>query len=118
MHGADEITNRRGERVDLSDVRKLLERIVDRWNPRQIWLFGSRARGHAHAASDWDFLVVVPDETPDTELDPRGAWQVRKQLRVAADILLCTFGEFAAYRSVPNTLAYEAFHHGVLVHER
>lgn len=26
---------------------------------REVWLFGSRARGDSHPASDWDLLVVL-----------------------------------------------------------
>ncbi|WP_346660328.1 nucleotidyltransferase domain-containing protein [Nannocystis pusilla] len=42
-------------------------------------MFGSRARGEATEDSDWDLLVVVPDDTPDDELDPLVAWQLRKE---------------------------------------
>lgn len=37
------------------------ERIVDAFDPDEIWLFGSRAEGTHGPASDWDLLVVVPD---------------------------------------------------------
>jgi hypothetical protein len=29
---------------------------------REVWLFGSRANGTAHAGSDWDYLVFGGDD--------------------------------------------------------
>jgi uncharacterized protein len=38
----------------------LTRRIVERFDPLQVILFGSHARGEAHADSDVDLLVVFP----------------------------------------------------------
>jgi predicted nucleotidyltransferase len=62
--------DRRGGALNLIEAAPLLVRIVEAWHPYQIWLFGSRARGEANAESDWDLLVVVPDDVPDEVLDP------------------------------------------------
>lgn len=105
-----------GRDLDLTGARRLLDAIVARWKPHQVWLFGSRARGTARPESDWDFLVVVPDETPDAEFDPSVAWKVRRDANVPADIVLTSRSEFEEYRSVTCTLQYEAAHFGVLVH--
>ncbi|MCY1055520.1 nucleotidyltransferase domain-containing protein [Nannocystis sp. SCPEA4] len=104
--------------LDLSGVAPLLEGIITRWQPQQVWLFGSRARGEATADSDWDLLVVVPDETPEDELDPLVIWQLRKQADVRADVVPCHRHDFDTFRDTPQSLAYEAVHHGVLIHER
>nr|WP_276598892.1 nucleotidyltransferase domain-containing protein [Nannocystis sp. SCPEA4] len=111
-------SDRRGVELDLSGVAPLLEGIITRWQPQQVWLFGSRARGEATADSDWDLLVVVPDETPEDELDPLVIWQLRKQADVRADVVPCHRHDFDTFRDTPQSLAYEAVHHGVLIHER
>jgi len=41
-------------------VTEMVRRIVDRFHPDRIILFGSRARGDAAADSDADLLVVMP----------------------------------------------------------
>ena len=46
------------------DIRWLVERIVALRNPDYIYLFGSHARGAAHAGSDLDLLIVGPDALP------------------------------------------------------
>ena len=106
-----------GRKIDLGPISPLLERIIEKWNPVGIWLFGSRARGTADPESDWDLLVVAPDDAPDVD-DPLAGWKVRKGTGIVADVLPCRASEFQDARSVPNTLAYEAAHFGILIYER
>ena len=44
---------------------KAVDRIVQAMQPEAIYLFGSRARGEGHADSDYDLLVIVPDDSPN-----------------------------------------------------
>ncbi len=59
MTQAEQITD---ELVDLF-VKKLKERLGNRLI--RIILFGSRARGDYHPDSDYDFLVIVDEVTPE-----------------------------------------------------
>lgn len=45
-------------------VREIVRRVVSGFNPRRVFLFGSRARGDHHADSDVDLLVEVEGQ-PD-----------------------------------------------------
>jgi predicted nucleotidyltransferase len=110
--------DRAGRALDLEPIRSLLAHILHRWNPLEIWLFGSRARGNANANSDWDLLVIVPDETPDPEFDPLVAWRMRKECGIRADVVLYRASEFAEDRATPNTLTFEVATEGVRIHER
>jgi hypothetical protein len=111
--------DRSGHVIDVRPIAPILARVVERWQPLQIWLFGSRARGDAHADSDWDLLAVVPDcpEPADFD-DPMTVWRVRREPRVRSDLIVYRVSDFAADRTVPNTLAYAAKLDGVLVYER
>lgn len=113
-----ELRDRKGRMLDVTPARRLLDAIIERWNPHQIWLFGSRARGTETSDSDWDLLVVVPDDTPASVLTTETAWKLRVDGGVAADIVPCSLSDFREYRDVVNTLSYEAAHNGVLVHGR
>lgn len=104
--------------IDLRPILSLLRAIVERWHPEQVWLFGSRATGFAGPQSDWDLLVVVPDDLDEKEIEPLEAWQVRRRSGIRADVVLCRASEFAEDRATPNTLAHEVASSGVLVHER
>jgi hypothetical protein len=106
----------RGAPIDLRPVQPLLDRIVASWHPREIWLFGSRARGTAAAGSDWDLLVVVPDDlAPIGFDDPMTVWKVKQGATVRADVLVCRASEFDEDRTTHNTIAYDAAVEGVRI---
>ncbi len=46
-------------------IQEMTRRLVEFYRPVRIYLFGSEARGEAGPDSDLDFLVVVPDDTPE-----------------------------------------------------
>jgi predicted nucleotidyltransferase len=97
-------------------VQPLLDRIVASWHPREIWLFGSRARGTASRDSDWDLLVVVPDDlAPDGFDDPMTVWKVKQWTGVRADVFVCRASEFDEDRGTHNTIAYDAAVEGVRI---
>ena len=43
---------------------RIIERLVEAYQPDRIYLFGSKARGDAGPDSDFDLLGVVPDTAP------------------------------------------------------
>jgi predicted nucleotidyltransferase len=106
----------RGNPLDLRPVQSLLDRLVSSWRPRDIWLFGSRARGTAVPDSDWDILLVVPDElAPPGFDDPMTVWKVKQGTGVRADVLVCRASEFEDDRGTHNTIAYDAAVEGVQI---
>jgi predicted nucleotidyltransferase len=112
--GANDV---RGRAVDVRPIGHLLDRIIEEFRAVEIRLFGSRARGEATDASDWDLFVVVPDDLAAVD-DLFAGYRLRRETRTRADVVLCTLGEFREDRDTPNTLAYEAAHHGVTLYER
>jgi predicted nucleotidyltransferase len=109
------VQDARGEWVDLGPIQGLLARIIQEFRPVEIRLFGSRARGDATMHSDWDLFVVVPDEL-ELPADPFAAgYRLRRETRTRADIVLCSASEYREDEDTPNTLAYEAAHHGVVL---
>jgi len=47
-------------RVPRAAIRQYVKRIVDRFHPQKVILFGSHAYGQPHADSDVDLLVIMP----------------------------------------------------------
>ena len=106
----------RGTPLDLRAIEPLLGRIVSHWHPSAVWLFGSRARGLAAPDSDWDLLVVVPDDlAPAGFDDPMTVWRVKQGTGVRADVLVCRASEFDEDRGTHNTIAYDAAVEGVRI---
>ena len=108
----------RSHALDVRPLATLLSRIEARYHPEQVWLFGSRARGDARPTSDWDILVVVPDDTDERDLDPVVAWRLQRGSGVYADVVPCWAREYREDRDTVNTLAYEVAREGVLIYER
>ncbi len=104
--------------LDLGPIRGLLARIEGQYHPEQVWLFGSRARGDARPESDWDLLVVVPDETRDEALDLLFLWRLTRGAGVPADVIACRAGEFREACDTVNTLAYIVATEGVRIDDR
>lgn len=104
--------------VIASAIRPLLERIRVVYDPQQLWLFGSRARGDAREDSDWDLLAVVDDATPDRLFNPGVMWRLLNLERYAADVVLLPRSEFLEDVDTPNTLAYPVKREGRLLYER
>ncbi len=114
---ATRIQDARGKHLDVQAIEPLLTRIVDEFRPVEVRLFGSRARGEANATSDWDLFVVVPDDLTAAD-DIFAGYRLRRETQTRADVILCPVSEFIEDRDTPNTLAYEAAHHGVSIYER
>lgn len=86
-----------------------------RLSAREVWLFGSRARGDNHPDSDWDVMVVLPDDAPDCDLDPVLAWRLGHDAGILADVLTERAADIAAASDVVNTLAYAVSREGVRI---
>ncbi len=100
------------------NLRILLDRIVPALNPEAVYLFGSRARGDFHEDSDYDLLVIVPDDTPKERWTLRYAYASNAGSGIPADIIPCTLGNYEASKDVVGTLSYEVKRHGLRVYGR
>ena len=107
--------------VVASEAReKILEitcRIVERFHPDRIILFGSHARGTAGPASDVDLLVVTPvsGSRRDLVVDIRMAIGA---IRLAKDVIVLTPEEFEGYRDVVGTISYASHREGQVLYRR
>ncbi len=104
--------------LDLRPIETLLARIETQYHPEQVWLFGSRARGDAGPWSDWDLLVVVPDDTGDDQLDLLFLWRLKRGCGVPADVIACRATDFRDACDTVNTLSYVAVNEGVRIDDR
>ena len=95
---------------------RIVKQIVAKVDPVAIYLFGSRARGDANEDSDYDLMVVMPDDiTVDRELHDR-VWQAARVCRIGATPFLSTQKRFAWRRHEVGTLEYEVETDGQLLY--
>ncbi len=104
--------------IDILPIAPLLERIVARLGPEEIWVFGSRAEGRARPDSDYDLLAVLPDDAPAVALDLVKAWELTCGLGIPADLVPCTRSVFEEEKDEVGTLARAAYHRGRCIYER
>ena len=98
-------------------IPEMVRRIVEKFHPEKIILFGSHARGDATADSDVDLLVVmgVHKRKRDAAID------VRMELHgmgVAKDVVVTTPDDFAWRKDVVGTIEYPAVREGKVLYER
>lgn len=98
-------------------IEEMVRRIVLKFDPEQIILFGSQARGTATSDSDVDLLVVLKS------VDSRRAkrLELRKELRgvgVAKDVVVTTLEEVDEYRDVVGSLIRPALKEGIKLYDR
>jgi predicted nucleotidyltransferase len=98
-------------------IADMVERIVEGFDPHQIILFGSYARGTAGPDSDVDLLVVMPVEGSRR----RQRVAIRVALRgmgLAKDVFVVTPEEVERYGDLVGTLVYPALREGKVLYER
>jgi len=98
-------------------IDEMVRRIVDRFDPEQIILFGSHARGSADRDSDVDLLVVMPvaGSKREKQLEVRLALH---DVSFPKDVIVTTPEEFAWRKEVPGTIERPASLEGKVVYAR
>jgi len=98
-------------------IRSMAEQIVREFDPLQVVLFGSRARGSPDRHSDVDLLVVLP-RVKDKR---RAAIAIRRTLArwpVSKDIIVTTPDEIARRGHLVGTVLRTALREGEVLYER
>ncbi|HEY9869511.1 MAG TPA: nucleotidyltransferase domain-containing protein [Candidatus Obscuribacterales bacterium] len=97
-------------------LQDLVRRLVDAYHPERIYLFGSRARGSARLESDYDFLVVVSNNSPDELKSAGKAYEALWGVTVPVDVVVWTQEEFDKRLHIRTSLPAEVSREGMLVH--
>ena len=94
----------------------VVRRLVEAYQPESIYLFGSVARGDADADSDYDLLIIIPDDAPPERRRSRLAYQVLRGTGTAVDALVCTHSWFFARVHLRASLPATVLREGRLLH--
>jgi len=92
-------------------LAEAVRRLVAAYKPERIYLFGSKARGDDGPDSDYDLLIIVPDDAPPEHGRSRLAYQVLRGTGTPADVLVWVRSNFErrlhVAASLPATIARE-----------
>lgn len=97
-------------------IDEVVRRLVAAYRPERIYLFGSHARGDSGPDSDFDFLVIIPDDASPERRRSRLAYEVLRGTGIAADILVWPRSYFESRRLVPASLSATVAKEGRLLH--
>jgi predicted nucleotidyltransferase len=97
-------------------LAEVVHRLVAVYQPESIYLFGSMARGDAGPDSDYDLLVVVPDDAPPQRRRSRLAYEALRGTGTAADVVVCTSLYFNDRRPLKASLPGTVLREGRLLH--
>jgi len=96
----------------------LLDSVVAYFNPRQVIVFGSVARGEAGPDSDIDLLVIVDDDTPAEKITLKAGYESRKSYHAPVDVIPVREATFRQNARIAGTLSRAAVLDGVVVYDR
>lgn len=98
-------------------IHEMVRRIVGRFHPEKIILFGSHARGTAGADSDADLLIVMQisgsKRKKSVEIDLALAG-----IGLPKDVIVVTPEEVERYRNTIGAIIYPALREGRVLYER
>ncbi len=101
---------------DDAALAEIVRRLVDAYQPERVYLFGSTARGETGPDSDYDLMVIVPDDAPERRRTSRLAYEVLWGTGTAADVIVWTSTAFHRRTRVPASLPATVLREGKLLH--
>jgi predicted nucleotidyltransferase len=99
------------------EIRRMVRRIVERFKPEKVILFGSHARGDAGPDSDVDLLVVmgVSGSKRDKRLEIRAAL---REWSIPLDVIVTRPEDFLWRKDVVGTIEWPAAREGKVLYAR
>lgn len=98
--------------------KQLLDGVVRRFDPVEVYLFGSQARGDARSDSDIDLYVVIDDATAKGLDTGRAIGEARMGVPEAVDIVLATRSFDERFLETPGSLGRIVRREGVRLYAR
>ena len=105
-------------RIDRATIQAIAQLIVERFNPEQIILFGSNARGEIGEHSDVDLLVVL---RADVRWPQRGnpiRRAIAEHFVLPIDVIIRSPQVLAAQRNAPYSFIHKVLKEGEVLYER
>lgn len=99
-----------------AEINEIKDRFLQAINPKQIYLFGSYARGDIHNDSDYDFYLVFEDNAGDGIKLTQDAYYALRGFRSKPVDIVVGFESRFHERAKANTLEKRVLREGVLLY--
>ena len=97
-------------------LAEAVRRLTDAYRPERVYLFGSKARGDAGPDSDYDLMLVMPDDAPAERRNGRLAYEVLWPTGTAADVLVWRRSQFDSRTHLKASLPATILREGQLLY--
>lgn len=104
--------------ISSETIKEVVKRLVDTYNPLEIYLFGSYARGDQREDSDLDLVVIVESSSEKSHARVRAGYAALRGLGLYKDLLVYTKDEFALRINDIATLPYYVKKEGKCLYAR
>ena len=105
-------------RIDKTTIQAIAQLIVDRFNPEQVILFGSHARGEVGEHSDVDLLVVLRTDVGQPQRGNPIRRAIAEHFVLPIDIIVRSPESLAAQRNDPYSFIHKVLKEGEVLYER
>ncbi len=99
-------------------LAEIVRRLAQAFQPERIYLFGSAARGDAGPDSDYDLLVIVPNDAAPERRRSRLAYEVLWETGAAAGVIVQSSQYFADRLHLQASLPATVVREGHLLYAR
>lgn len=104
--------------ISQQTIEEVKQRLIQTFNPLEIYLFGSYASGHPDEESDLDLCIVV-DDLDQSHYDAAvEGHKVLMDMSIAKDIIVLTKDEFEQKASIVTNLFHEIKSSGKKIYAR
>ncbi len=112
-----DLFNKSLKNIDNDILEKIVKRLINIYNPIEIYLYGSYAWGNPGRYSDIDFYIIINESNLNNADRIRLGLSQLTDLNISADLLVYTKDEIENRINHPSTLAYKAINKGIKLYE-
>jgi predicted nucleotidyltransferase len=103
--------------INQEKINIMVKKLIETYQPRIIYLFGSYAWGLPDEDSDIDMLIVVKESSEKFHQRIKPAYRALRGIKVPKDILVYTEKEFEYQSAEPSSLLFKIKAEGVKLFE-
>ena len=104
--------------IDRTTIQAIAQLIVERFNPEQVILFGSHARGEVGDHSDVDLLVVLRTDAGQSQRGNPIRRVIAERFVLPVDVTISSPEVLAAQRNNPYSFIHKVLKEGEVLYDR